>query len=226
MTNKSNSTKKLTPNRPLLVKNDLQAHHNRTFFDENEVLVINVLSSPGSGKTELIGRLIADQKDRRRVAVVTGDLATDKDAERLKQHADQVVQITTGTACHLDAAMVFNAVKQIDFSEVRILFIENVGNLVCPTMFDLGETMRIVVLSVTEGEDKPLKYPGIFGTAHAVVVNKMDLAKAVEFDRDTALNSIRSTAPGARIFEVSAKTGSGISNLWDSIENNIRVDGR
>lgn len=213
MGDRQSARKTLKPGSPLLARNDLTAQQNRRFFESKGIHVINVLSSPGSGKTTLIGKILSDWRERHRAAVITGDLATENDADRLRKVVNQVVQINTVTACHLDARMIANALGKIDFSRIRLLFIENVGNLVCPTMFDLGETMRMVLLSVTEGEDKPLKYPGLFGTAQVVVINKTDLAEHVEFERASALAGIRKTAPNATIFEVSAKTGSGIQAL-------------
>jgi hydrogenase nickel incorporation protein HypB len=221
MSDTKNTGRTLKPHSPLLAKNDLIAQQNRQFFESKGIHVINVLSSPGSGKTTLIGKILSGWRDRHRAAVITGDLATENDADRLKQVVSQVVQINTGTACHLDARMIAEALEKIDFSGIRLLFIENVGNLVCPTMFDLGETRRMVVLSVTEGEDKPVKYPGLFGTAQIVVINKKDLAEYVEFDRDTALEGIRKTAPNATIFEVSAKTGSGMNALVTHVTGGI-----
>jgi hydrogenase nickel incorporation protein HypB len=144
------------------------------------------------------------------VAALVGDLATENDALRLQRSGAPVKQITTGSVCHLDASMVSNALEGWDVSKLDILFIENVGNLVCPSSYDLGEDLRVVLLSVTEGEDKPLKYPTIFNTADVAVITKMDLAAAVEFDRDAAHRNIQSVRPGMRVFEVSAKTGLGM----------------
>jgi hydrogenase nickel incorporation protein HypB len=198
---------------PVLIKNSQAADRNREAFSERRLLVLNVLSSPGSGKTAFIERTLSDNRSKLRAAVIVGDLATDNDAQRLKRSGAPVVQITTGTVCHLEADMVWRAMSEMDLQDIRILVIENVGNLVCPASYDLGETLRVVLLSVTEGEDKPLKYPTMFKTAHVVVVTKMDIAQAVGFDEASALDNIRRTAPQARILQVSARTGEGME-LW------------
>ena len=150
-------------------------------------MVLNVLASPGAGKTAFIERTAADLGTRLRLGVIVGDLATDNDAVRLRGHGIPAIQITTGSVCHLDAEMVARAMERLDLNALDVLVIENVGNLVCPAVYDLGESARVVLLSVTEGEDKPLKYPVMFQSAQVVVVNKMDLAAAVGFDRETAL---------------------------------------
>ncbi len=199
--------------RAILEKNDRLAERNRGFFRARGLLVLNVLSSPGSGKTTFIRESVRKLGPNLRSGVIVGDLATDNDAQTLRESGAPVVQITTGTVCHLEAEMVARAVKQLDLAGLNLLIIENVGNLVCPASYDLGEDMRIVLLSVTEGEDKPLKYPPIFQLADVVVVSKMDLAQACDYDRDTALASIRRVAPKARIFETSAKTGQGL-DAW------------
>jgi hydrogenase nickel incorporation protein HypB len=198
-----------------LERNDRLAERNRGFFAAKKILVLNVVSSPGSGKTTLVHRTLTLLRGRLRTAVIVGDLATDNDAARLRTTGAPVVQVTTGTLCHLDAEMVARAVGQFDADALDLLVIENVGNLVCPSSFDLGETLRVVVLAVTEGEDKPLKYPPLFHSAHVIVVNKMDLAAAAEFDRAKALSNLRRISPKARVFEVSAKTGLGMDAWCD-----------
>src|SRR3954462_11926866 len=175
----------------ILAKNDRLAARNRDEFRARGLGVVNVLSSPGSGKTELLRRTLADLGPRLRAAVIVGDLATDNDARRLRQTGAPVVQVTTGGVCHLEADMVARAAETLDLDGLDLLIIENVGNLVCPASYDLGEDLRIVLLSVTEGEDKPLKYPVAFQGAGVVVVSKIDLADAVGFDRQTALQNIR-----------------------------------
>ena len=150
-----------------------------------------------------------------------GDLATENDAKRLRRHGAPAIQITTGTACHLDAHMVQHAMEDLDLDRIDLLIIENVGNLVCPASFDLGEDARVVVMSVTEGEDKPLKYPVIFQDAAVVLVNKCDLAAAVEFRRDDALAAVRQVAPGAKILEVSARTGVGMAAWYDLLKARV-----
>lgn len=198
----------------VLLKNDLQAQRNRESFQARGLFVVNVLASPGAGKTSLLERTVADLNPKHPCAVVVGDLATDNDARRLAKPGVVVQQITTGNVCHLDAAMVARACDEIDLIGRRLLFIENVGNLVCPAAYDLGENVRIVLLAVTEGEDKPLKYPKMFKTADAVLLSKTDLASAVGFDAATAYQNIRDIAPQADVLEVSARTGAGLADWY------------
>jgi len=202
----------------ILAKNDRLAERNRGYFLAKGVFVLNLLSSPGSGKTSLIERMAADLGGRLRLGVVVGDLATDNDARRLQAAGVPAIQITTGTVCHLDAEMVAGAVARLPLDQVDILVIENVGNLVCPAAFDLGEDMRVVLMSVTEGEDKPLKYPTIFRDAGVVLLTKTDIAEAAGFDRDAALRNIRRAAPGAVILEVSARTGQGMPAWYEALD--------
>ena len=197
----------------ILEKNDRLAERNRGFFHARGLLVLNVLSSPGSGKTTFIRETIRSLGKRLKTGVIVGDLATDNDAERLRKSGAPVVQITTGTVCHLEAEMVANALKQLNLKGLDLLIIENVGNLVCPASYDLGEDLRVVLLSVTEGEDKPLKYPPMFQSAGAAVVSKLDLATACDYNRDAALANLRRLAPNAPVFELSAKTGQGM-DVW------------
>src|ERR1035438_6845801 len=197
----------------ILEKNDRLAERNRGFFHARGLLVLNVLSSPGSGKTTFIHETIRSLGKRLKTGVIVGDLATDNDAQRLRESDAPVVQITTGTVCHLEAEMVARALKELDLKGLDLLIIENVGNLVCPASYDLGEDLRVVLLSVTEGEDKPLKYPPLFQSADVVLISKIDLAQACGYDRDTAMANIRRAAPKARIFETSAKTGQGL-DAW------------
>jgi hydrogenase nickel incorporation protein HypB len=195
----------------ILAKNDRLAERNRGFFQARGLLVLNVLSSPGSGKTTLLRETLRSLKAK--AGVIVGDLATDNDAQQLRQTGAPVVQITTGTVCHLEAEMVTRAVKQLDLNGLEVLLIENVGNLVCPASYDLGEAMRVVLLSVTEGEDKPLKYPPMFQAADVVIISKIDLAKACAWNREAVLANIRRIASNARIFELSSKTGEGM-DAW------------
>jgi hydrogenase nickel incorporation protein HypB len=197
----------------ILEKNDRLAERNRGFFRAKGLLVLNFLSSPGSGKTTFIRESVRKLGPSLKTGVIVGDLATDNDAQRLRESGAPVVQITTGTVCHLEAEMVSRALRQLDLAGLNLLIIENVGNLVCPASFDLGEDLRVVLLSVTEGEDKPLKYPPMFQSADVVVISKMDLAQACGYDRDTALANIRRAAPKARVFETSARTGQGL-DAW------------
>jgi hydrogenase nickel incorporation protein HypB len=211
-------THKIEINQKILSKNDRLAEQNRHLFKSQKLLVINLLSSPGSGKTALIERIQIEQespeyRDRFKMGVIVGDLATDRDAQRLQSRKIPAVQITTGNACHLEANMVTKAAHKLDLDSLDLLIIENVGNLVCPAAYDLGEDLRIVLLSTTEGEDKPLKYPTMFKSAQIVMINKIDLAEAVDFERDRAIANIQKIAPQAQIFEVSAKTGQGIESI-------------
>ncbi len=206
----------------VLDKNDRLAERNRGYFQAKGLYVLNVLASPGAGKTAFIERTAADLGTRVRLGVIVGDLATENDAVRLRGRGLPAVQITTGSVCHLDAEMVSRAMARMDLDGLRVLVIENVGNLVCPAVYDLGESARVVLLSVTEGEDKPLKYPVMFRSAQVVVINKMDIAAAVGFDRDTALRNVRRVAPEATIFEVSAKTGQGMDAWYRHLDDAIR----
>jgi hydrogenase nickel incorporation protein HypB len=196
--------------RNVLKQNDLLARLLRERFREAGVLVVSIVSSPGAGKTALLERTLAQLRREYRVAALVGDLATDNDAARLARTEVPVRQITTGTVCHLEAAMVERALNGWNLAQLDCLFIENVGNLVCPSSYDLGEDLRLALMSVTEGEDKPLKYPTIFNTADAAAITKIDLAAAVEFDLETAYRSIQSVRPGMQVFEVSAKSGQGM----------------
>ncbi len=194
----------------ILAKNDRLAERNRGFFHARGLLVVNVLSSPGSGKTLLLEQTLHGLARRLKAGVIVGDLATDNDAQRLRQSGAPVVQITTGTVCHLDAEMVARAVQRLDLTGLELLIVENVGNLVCPASYDLGEDLRVVLWSVTEGEDKPLKYPPMFQAADVVIVSKIDLLTACGCNREQALGNLRRVAPGARVFETSARTGQGL----------------
>ncbi len=197
---------------PLLDANDRQAERNRGWFEARGVRVLNVLSSPGSGKTTLIAETLRRIDGTCRAAVIVGDLATDNDARRLRETGVPVIQITTGTMCHLDAAMIAEAARKLP-DAIDLLIIENVGNLVCPADYDLGENARAVLLSTTEGEDKPLKYPPAFHAADLAVVTKSDLADPAGFRRDLAFANLRQIAHHARVCEVSAKTGAGM-DTW------------
>ncbi len=199
----------------ILAKNEKLAERNRGFFHARGLLVLNVLSSPGSGKTTFLQETLRRSKDRLKAAVIVGDLATDNDAQRLRETGAPVVQVTTGTVCHLEAEMVGRAVGRLKLDGSDLLFIENVGNLVCPASYDLGEDLRVVLLSVTEGEDKPLKYPPMFQAANVVIVSKIDLAKACDSDREKLLANLQRIAPNAQVFEVSAKTGQGMDAWLD-----------
>jgi hydrogenase nickel incorporation protein HypB len=199
----------------ILSGNNRLAEQNRGAFKALKLLAANVLSSPGSGKTTLLQQTIVALAGRLRTAVVVGDLATDNDAARLRKAGVPVVQITTGTLCHLEANMVAQALERLDLRALDLLFIENVGNLVCPASFDLGEGLRIVLHSVTEGEDKPLKYPPMYQSADVVVITKMDMAGPAGFVRELALKNLRQASPKAKVFEVSARAGTGMAAWCD-----------
>jgi hydrogenase nickel incorporation protein HypB len=194
----------------VLKQNDVAARALRARFHEAGTYVVSLVSSPGAGKTAFLEKVLGSLRGRYRVAALVGDLATDNDARRLARSQAPVKQITTGTVCHLEAEMVRTALDGWALEELDFLFIENVGNLVCPSTFDLGEDLRLVLFSVTEGEDKPLKYPTIFDTADVVLITKMDLAAATEFDTTAAHGSIQAVRPGMEVFEVSVKTGAGM----------------
>jgi len=207
--------------RNVLKQNDLIARALRERFKAAGVYVVSLVSSPGSGKTTFLEKILTQLQPQFRVAALVGDLATENDAMRLARSKAPVKQITTGTLCHLEAAMVENALQGWELQDLDFLFIENVGNLVCPSSYDLGENLRLVLMSVTEGEDKPLKYPTIFNSADVAIVTKNELAEAVEFDWETARKSIESVRPGMRIFRLSAKTGKGMQEYLDFLAKQL-----
>ncbi|HLN32532.1 MAG TPA: hydrogenase nickel incorporation protein HypB [Gemmataceae bacterium] len=211
----SSETRLIQVRQHVLKQNDVAARALRRRFQDAGVYVVSLVSSPGTGKTAFLEKLLDLLRARHRVAAVVGDLATDNDARRLARAQVPIRQITTGMACHLEAEMVRNALEGWRLEDLDFLFIENVGNLVCPSTYDLGEELRLVLLSVTEGEDKPLKYPPIFNSSDMAVITKIDLADAVEFDRAAARRSIESVRPGMDVVEVSAKTGQGM-DYWPS----------
>lgn len=194
----------------VLNENDRIAGELRERFRELGILCVNIISSPGSGKTSLLERTLHSLPRHERVAVLTGDIQTENDANRLKRFGFPVKQITTGGTCHLDARMIERHLADWNLEGLSILFIENVGNLVCPASYDLGEASKIVLLSVTEGEDKPLKYPSIFFKSDLVVINKMDLLPYVPFDIQEAVENARTVHPGVEIVKVSCLTGNGL----------------
>ncbi|HXQ80946.1 MAG TPA: hydrogenase nickel incorporation protein HypB [Opitutaceae bacterium] len=209
------ATRTVEVRQSLLDGNDRQAALNRRRFQELGLAALNLVSSPGAGKTTLLERTLTEFGRTTPCAAVVGDLATDRDAQRLGRSRAPVAQITTGSACHLDAGMVARAVDRLDLAGARLLFIENVGNLVCPASFDLGERLRVVLLSAAEGEDKPLKYPPIFKSAHVVLLTKVDVAGVLGFDRAAAAENVRRIAPQARVIELSARSGEGIEQWYD-----------
>jgi hydrogenase nickel incorporation protein HypB len=202
----------------VLKQNDVIARALRERFRQAGVLVVSLVSSPGSGKTAFLEKTLTLLHSRYKVAALVGDLATENDAARLARSQAPVKQIITGTVCHLEAAMVQNALEGWDLNHLDFLFIENVGNLVCPSSYDLGEDLRFVLLSVTEGEDKPLKYPTIFNSADVAIITKFDLAAAVEFDEPAAKRNIQAVRPGMEVFKLSAKTGEGMADCLAFLE--------
>jgi hydrogenase nickel incorporation protein HypB len=205
----------ITLEQRVLAKNDELAQLNRERLARRRIVAVNLMSSPGAGKTTLLERTIRDTAASRPVAVIEGDQETLLDAERIRRTGCAVVQVNTGAGCHLDAAMTRDALDTLDPADGSLLFIENVGNLVCPALFDLGESGKVVIISVTEGTDKPLKYPYMFAAADLVVVNKTDLLPYVDFDLDACRAHVRSASPHAQVIAVSATTGDNVSAWYD-----------
>jgi len=198
----------------LLAKNDRLAAANRTRFAEQGLLTLNLVSSPGSGKTTLLETTLRRLKDELRFAVLEGDQQTANDADRIAATGVPAHQINTGAGCHLDAHMVGHGADHFDLADLDVLLIENVGNLVCPASFDLGEDCKVAVLSITEGEDKPLKYPQMFRAAEIVIINKLDLLPHLDFDLEKCRSFIRQVNPEARVFELSCKSGEGMEEWY------------
>jgi hydrogenase nickel incorporation protein HypB len=199
----------------VLKQNDVIARALRDRFRDEGILAVSLVSSPGSGKTTFLERTLALLRPHYRVAALVGDLATENDAQKLARSGAPVKQITTGTLCHLEASMIQKALDGWDVGKLDFLFVENVGNLVCPSSYDLGEDLRLVLLSVTEGEDKPLKYPTIFNSADVAVITKMDLAAAADFDESALNQNIQAVRPRMQILKLSAKTGEGMQEFLD-----------
>jgi hydrogenase nickel incorporation protein HypB len=211
----------LTIRRRILAHNDDLAAALRDDFTAHGVFVVNLVSSPGSGKTELLQRTMTALRNDLRVAAVTGDLATEHDATRLAESGAPVRQILTGTMCHLEADMVADAIADWDLAEIDVLFIENVGNMVCPSGFDLGEDLRVMLVATTEGEDKPLKYPTLTLTADVAVISKIDLAEPVECDVDLLASNLDEVRPGIEVIRTSAKRGDGIDRWLDMLRTRM-----
>ncbi|MCP4046632.1 MAG: hydrogenase nickel incorporation protein HypB [Gammaproteobacteria bacterium] len=212
----------------LLHENDHTALHNREHFNSHGVIAINLMSSPGAGKTALLETTIKKLGDKYSIAVIEGDLETENDAERIRKHGVKAVQITTGSACHLDAHMVHDAVHELDLAKLDIVFIENVGNLVCPASFDLGQHTNVVLLSVPEGDDKPAKYPVMFRSADMVMLSKADLLPVLDdFSKERAEKYIRNLASSAPVIPTSAKSGDGMSEwlqwLHEAVDSNLQA---
>ena len=199
----------------LFEENGNYAKQNRRYLRERSVRMLNLVSSPGAGKTTLLTRSIGDLKDHLTISVIEGDQQTSRDAERIAATGIKVVQINTGKACHLDAQMVGRALKELDMENGSILFVENVGNLVCPAEFDLGEERRVVMISVTEGDDKPLKYPSIFASSDLMIVTKIDLSPHVDFDCEACIRYAKRLKPSMEVIRTSAKTGEGLGEWYD-----------
>ncbi len=206
----------------ILHKNDLLAERNRGFFEALNIFALNLVSSPGSGKTSVLERTLADLKNEIPFYVIEGDQQTTNDADRIHKLEIPVIQINTGKGCHLDSEMISKAVKELAPKQNSIMMIENVGNLVCPAMFDLGEAKRVVIISVTEGEDKPLKYPDMFYGSHICIINKIDLLPYLKFDVEALKNNAKKVNPYLQFFEVSATTGEGMQPWYQFLKNSLK----
>jgi hydrogenase nickel incorporation protein HypB len=210
--------------RNVLEANDALAGENRRLLRERGIFTLNLIASPGAGKTTVLERTLDGLKGEFRMAVVEGDIAGSADAERIGRHQVPVIQINTGGDCHLNANMVRSALEDLPLEEIDLLFVENVGNLVCPAGFDIGEDAKIVILSVAEGDDKPEKYPLIFQQSSAMVLNKLDLMPMVDFDLEKARAAARATNPDLPIFELSARTGEGIEGWLEWLRTQARTN--
>jgi len=209
-------------NKPILEKNDKLAAELRQRFADNHVYVVDLLASPGSGKTSTILATIDALRDEFNIAIIEGDIASSVDAAKIKAQGIPAVQINTGGACHLESAMLKRAIDVLDLERLDLIIIENVGNLVCPTDFDLGENAKIMILSVPEGDDKPLKYPGIFQIAQAVILNKVDTLPVFDFDREAFETAVRDLNPKAPIFPIAATKGTGVDEWASWLADRIR----
>ena len=214
------SHREISVKQDILSKNNLFAERNRGYFEALSILAINMVSSPGSGKTTIIERTIAEMDGQLDFYVIEGDQQTANDANRILKAGGKAIQINTGNGCHLDANMVNKAAKQLEPEQHSVLIIENVGNLVCPSMFDLGEKKRVVIFSVPEGDDKPEKYPTIFHTSDVCIINKTDLLPYVDFDIEKAKQMAKRLNPKMEFFEVSAKTGEGFQDWYNWLKSN------
>ncbi len=212
----------ITVERKVLEKNDEVAAELRQLFQKNQTYVLNLLSSPGSGKTTLLEKTLHHLRDDLSMAVIEGDVQTDNDAQRISKYQIPVVQIVTNGGCHLDALLVRDALKSLLIQDVKMLFIENVGNLVCPASYDLGENKKIVIVSATEGDDKPLKYPHMFRVATVCILNKIDLLPYVDFDVSTFHTNARKINPQLTFIEMSAKTGDGLQDWLSWLKRQIK----
>lgn len=213
--------KVLAVEKDILQENNLLAERNRGYFEAKNILALNLVSSPGSGKTSLLEKTLTDMKGELEVAVIEGDQQTTNDADRIHATGTKVVQINTGKGCHLDAHMVFHAVQGMKPKLNSVLFIENVGNLVCPAMFDLGEKERVVIISVTEGDDKPLKYPDMFYTSSLCIINKTDLLPYVPFDMEKVKANAKKINPALQIIELSCTSGEGLQQWYNWLKSKV-----
>jgi hydrogenase nickel incorporation protein HypB len=216
--------KRVNVGKKILIANEEYAIRNNQFLAERKKLCLNMISSPGSGKTTILVRTITELKGKIKIGVIEGDIQTDIDAKRIKATKAPAVQIETGGSCHLSAAQVSNALENLPINDLDLIFIENVGNLVCPSAFELGEWGKIAVLSVTEGDDKPAKYPAIFAKSKALLINKIDLLAGtmVDFDIERVKADTRKLNKGIEIFPVSAKTGQGISEWYNWLKKTVK----
>ncbi len=212
--------------RNILDANNRLADQHRNVYAENSLLALNLMSSPGAGKTSLLERTLTDLREELRMAVIEGDLQTDNDARRVAATGAQAVQINTEGGCHLDSSMISEALKQIDLAALDVLFIENVGNLVCPAEFDLGEKAKVTLLSVTEGDDKPEKYPMMFAQSKVLLLNKIDLLPYVDFDLERATRFARALNPEIVVFPVSCRTGEGLEPWYAWLRDAARAERR
>lgn len=209
----------VTLEKDILAKNNLIAEHNRGWFEGRNILALNLVSSPGAGKTTLLERTLKDLKDAIPMSVIEGDQETIHDAERIRATGCRVVQINTGTGCHLESDMLAKGLKELQPPMNSVLMIENVGNLVCPALFDLGEKAKVAILSVTEGEDKPLKYPHMFKASKIMILNKIDLLPYVEFDVEKCIEYARQVNPEIQVFKISAAKGDGLDHWYDWLKS-------
>ncbi|NVM24820.1 MAG: hydrogenase nickel incorporation protein HypB [Desulfobacterales bacterium] len=204
--------------RDILEANEVIASQNSTLFAEKGIYVVNLMGSPGSGKTTLLERTISHLKDTERIAVIEGDIATSRDAERIAAHAIPTVQINTGAACHLDGNMVRGGLRELDLDRIDLLMVENVGNLVCPAEFKIGENDKVMIISVTEGDDKPLKYPLMFQVSSVLLLNKIDLLPYLNFDMERFQSDALKVNPRLTVMAISCKTGEGLDTWFSWIE--------
>lgn len=217
----SHSKRVVDVEQDILQENNLLAQRNRGFFEGRNILALNLVSSPGSGKTTLLEKTLTDLKDELKFAVIEGDQQTSHDADRIHATGTKVTQINTGKGCHLDAHMVLHAVQGMKLQMDSVLFIENVGNLVCPAMFDLGENERVVVISVTEGEDKPIKYPDMFYSSTLCIINKTDLLPYVPFNLEKCKEYALQVNPKLEIIELSCTSGQGLQQWYDWLKSKV-----